>query len=149
MAKNPKTVNDFLNNIYQIVTPLEQKEMQELRQFKAKTLNIPVKQAEITRWNVGYWTEKLRKDKYQIDQEKMRDYFPTLAAQKWLFAISSNLYGIEFKPVKVDTWQDEVEYYDVTDQKTGQLLGGLYMDKFPREANMVMRRCGACMAVVV
>ena len=133
MAKNPKTVNDFLNNIYQIVTPLEQKEMQELREFKAKTLNIPLEQAEITRWNVGYWTEKLRKDKYQIDQEKLRDYFPTLAAQKWLFAISSNLYGIEFKPAKVDTWQDEVEYYDVTDQKTGQLLGGLYMDKFPRE----------------
>jgi len=82
---------------------------------------------------VGYWSEKLRKDKYQIDQEKLRDYFPTLAAQKWLFAISSDLYGIEFKPAKVDTWQDEVEYYDVMDKKTGEVLGGLYMDKFPRE----------------
>jgi thimet oligopeptidase len=63
----------------------------------------------------------------------MREYFPTQASQDWLFAISSNLYGIEFKPAKVDVWQDEVEYYDVTDQKTGQLLGGLYIDKFPRE----------------
>jgi thimet oligopeptidase len=70
MAKNPKTVNDFLNNIYQIVTPLEQKEMQELRQFKAKTLNIPVKQAEITRWNVGYWTENYARINTRLIRKK-------------------------------------------------------------------------------
>lgn len=133
MAKTPKTVNSFLTDVHKVVAPLEQKEVEELRAFKAKTLNTPIEKTEINRWNVGYWSEKLRKAKYQIDQEKLRDYFPTLAAQKWLFAISSDLYGIEFKPAKVDTWQDEVEYYDVTDKKTGEVLGGLYMDKFPRE----------------
>lgn len=133
MAKTPKTVNNFLADVHKVIAPLEQKEVDELRAFKAKTLNTSLDKAEINRWNVGYWSEKLRKDKYQIDQEKLRDYFPTLAAQKWLFAISSDLYGIEFKPAKVDTWQDEVEYYDVTDKKTGEVLGGLYMDKFPRE----------------
>lgn len=133
MAKTPKTVNSFLADVHKVVAPLEQKEVEELRAFKAKTLNTPIEKTEINRWNVGYWSEKLRKAKYQIDQEKLRDYFPTLAAQKWLFAISSDLYGIEFKPAKVDTWQDEVEYYDVTDKKTGEVLGGLYMDKFPRE----------------
>lgn len=133
MAKTPKTVNSFLTDVHKVVAPLEQKEVEELRAFKAKTLNIALDKADINRWNVGYWSEKLRKAKYQIDQEKQRDYFPTLAAQKWLFAISSDLYGIEFKPAKVDTWQDEVEYYDVTDKKTGEVLGGLYMDKFPRE----------------
>jgi thimet oligopeptidase len=88
MAKTPKTVNNFLADVHKVVAPLEQKEVQELRAFKAKTLNISLEKAEINRWNVGYWSEKLRKDKYQIDQEKLRDYFPTLAAQKWLFAIS-------------------------------------------------------------
>ncbi|ENU22632.1 hypothetical protein F993_02533 [Acinetobacter proteolyticus] len=133
MAKTPKTVNTFLADVHNVVAPLEQKEVEELRAFKAKTLNTTVEKAEINRWNVNYWSEKLRKDKYQIDQEKLRDYFPTLAAQKWLFAISSDLYGIEFKPAKVEAWQDEVEYYDVTDKNTGEVLGGLYMDKFPRE----------------
>lgn len=133
MAKTPKTVNSFLADVHKVVAPLEQKEVEELRAFKAKTLKTPIEKTEINRWNVGYWSEKLRKAKYQINQEKLRDYFPTLAAQKWLFAISSDLYGIEFKPAKVDTWQDEVEYYDVTDKKTGEVLGGLYMDKFPRE----------------
>lgn len=133
MAKTPKMVNTFLADVHNVVAPLEQKEVEELRAFKAKTLNTTVEKAEINRWNVNYWSEKLRKDKYQIDQEKLRDYFPTLAAQKWLFAISSDLYGIEFKPAKVEAWQDEVEYYDVTDKNTGEVLGGLYMDKFPRE----------------
>lgn len=133
MAKNPETVNKFLNEVHSTVAPLEKKEVQELRQFKAETLKIPVEKAEIDRWSEGYWSEKLRQAKYKIDQEKMREYFPTQASQDWLFAISSDLYAIEFKPAKVDVWQDEVEYYDVTDKKTGQLLGGLYMDKFPRE----------------
>lgn len=133
MAETPENVNKFLSEVHAKVAPLEQKEVNTLREFQAKTLNIPLAQAKIERWSEAYWSEKLRKAKYQIDQEKMREYFPTQAAQDWLFAISSNLYGIEFKPAKVDVWQNEVEYYDVTDQKTGQLLGGLYVDKFPRE----------------
>lgn len=133
MAETPENVNKFLSEVHAKVAPLEQKEVDTLREFQAKTLKIPLKQAKIERWSEAYWSEKLRKAKYQVDQEKMREYFPTQAAQDWLFAISSNLYGIEFKPAKVDVWQNEVEYYDVTDQKTGQLLGGLYVDKFPRE----------------
>lgn len=133
MAETPEAVNKFLAEVHATVAPLEQKEVNTLREFQAETLNIPLAQAKIERWSEAYWSEKLRKAKYQIDQEKMREYFPTQAAQDWLFAISSNLYGIEFKPAKVDVWQNEVEYYDVMDQKTGQLLGGLYVDKFPRE----------------
>ena len=133
MAKNPETVNQFLKEVHDTVAPLEKQEVQALRQLKAETLKIPLQDAEINRWSEGYWSEKLRQSKYQIDQEKLREYFPTQASQDWLFAISSQLYGIEFKPAKVDSWQSEVEYYDVTDKKTGALLGGLYIDKFPRE----------------
>lgn len=133
MAKTPEAVNKFLAEVYTTVAPLERKEVQTLREFKAKTLNIPLQQASIERWSDEYWSEKLRQAKYQIDQEKLREYFPTQATQDWLFAISSDLYGIEFKPVNIVAWQDEVEYYDVVDAKTKQLIGGLYMDKFPRE----------------
>ncbi len=133
MAKTPETVNKFLAEVHATVAPLEKKEVQTLREFKARSLNIPVEQASIERWSEAYWSEKLRKAKYQVDQEQLRQYFPTQASQDWLFAISENLYGIKFKPAKVEVWQDEVEYYDVTDAKTGQLLGGLYMDKFPRK----------------
>lgn len=133
MAKDPATVNKFLSDVHATVAPLEKKEVQTLREFKAKTLKIPVEKAEINRWSEAYWSEKLRKEKYEVDQEKLRDYFPTQASQEWIFAISSDLYGIDFQPAKVDVWQDEVEYYDVKDKKTGEMLGGLYIDKYPRK----------------
>ncbi|MCO8082617.1 M3 family metallopeptidase [Acinetobacter lwoffii] len=133
MAKTPEAVNGFLDEVYAKVAPLEKQDVEQLRQFKAETLKVPVEKAEISRWNQGYWSEKLRQAKYKVDQEKLRDYFPTEASQKWLFAISSELYGIEFKPVKVKAWHDEVEYYAVHDKATGEFLGGLYVDKYPRE----------------
>ena len=133
MAKTPEAVNGFLDEVYAKVAPLEKQDVEQLRQFKAEALKVPLEKAEITRWNQGYWSEKLRQAKYKVDQEKLRDYFPTEASQKWLFAISSELYSIEFKPVKVKAWHDEVEYYAVHDKATGEFLGGLYVDKYPRE----------------
>ncbi|WP_074384122.1 M3 family metallopeptidase [Acinetobacter pseudolwoffii] len=133
MAKTPEAVNSFLEDVYSKVAPLEKQDVEELRQFKAETLKVPREKADITRWNQGYWSEKLRQAKYKVDQEKLRDYFPTEAAQKWLFAVSSELYGIDFRPMKVKAWHNEVEYYAVHDTASGEFLGGLYVDKYPRE----------------
>lgn len=133
MAKNPEAVNSFLEDVYSKVAPLEKQDVEELRQFKAETLKVSLEKADITRWNQGYWSEKLRQAKYKVDQEKLRDYFPTEAAQKWLFAVSSELYGIDFRPMKVKAWHNQVEYYAVHDTASGEFLGGLYVDKYPRE----------------
>src|SRR5690606_36765701 len=48
-------------------------------------------------------------------------------------AVSSELYGIDFRPMKVKAWHNEVEYYAVHDSASGEFLGGLYVDKYPRE----------------
>lgn len=133
MAKTPETVNTFLNDVHGKVVEIEKSDVEELRQFKAKTLKKPVDQVEITRWDSGYWSEKLRKEKYNVDQEQLRAYFPVEASQKWLFAIAEELYGIEFKRKEVPVWHNEVEFYEVKDTKTGEYLGGLYLDKYPRE----------------
>ena len=93
MAKNPETVNAFLDDVHGKVVGIEKSDVEELRQFKAKTLKKPVEQVEITRWDSGYWSEKLRKEKYSVDQEQLRAYFPVDASQKWLFAIQGHLYG--------------------------------------------------------
>ena len=133
MAKNPETVNAFLDDVHSKVVSIEKSDVEELRQFKAKTLKQPLDKVEITRWDSGYWAEKLRKEKYSVDQEGLRKYFPVEASQKWMFAISEELYGIKFHRKDVPVWHEEVEFYEVKDAKTGEYLGGLYMDKFPRE----------------
>ncbi|TCM69884.1 thimet oligopeptidase [Acinetobacter calcoaceticus] len=132
MAQNPQAVNQFLAEIKVQVAPLEKKEVAALSAFKAETLKIPVEQAVVERWSEAYWSEKLKQAQFKIDQEQLRKYFPTTATKKWLFAISENLYGIKFVPIKLKSWHKEVEYYDVIDSQTDQFLGGLYMDMFPR-----------------
>jgi thimet oligopeptidase len=133
MAKTPETVNAFLSDVHSKVVSIEKSDVEELRQFKAKTLKKPLDQVQIHRWDAGYWSEKLRKEKYSVDQEQLRKYFPVDASQKWLFAISEELYGIKFNRKDVPVWHEEVEFYEVVDSKNGEYLGGLYLDKFPRE----------------
>lgn len=133
MARNPETVNKFLSEVKDIVTPLEKKDLATLQAFKAKTLNIPLNDAKIEVWNSSYWSEKYRKTTYQVDQEKLRQYFPTEAAQKWLIDITSQLYGVRFVQENIPVWHEEVRYFNVYDTKTNQFLGGLYIDPFPRE----------------
>ncbi len=65
MAKTPEAVNAFLEDVYRKVAPLEKQDVEELRQFKAESLKVPLEKAEIARWNQGYWSEKLRQAQIQ------------------------------------------------------------------------------------
>ncbi len=134
MALTPEAVNKFLDEVKGAVTELEKKELEELREFKAQTLQQPLAQTKMERWDVGYWQQKLKQARYNIDQNALRKYFPTDAAVPWALHVSSTLYGIEFKPVEgVPVWHDDVKYYDVFDTKSRERIGGIYLDLFPRD----------------
>ncbi len=134
MALTPEAVHKFLNEVKGAVTELEKKELEELREFKAKTLQQPLAETKMERWDVGYWQQKLKKARYNIDQNALRKYFPTDAAVPWALHVSSTLYGVEFKPVEgVPVWHEDVKYYDVFDTKSRERIGGIYLDLFPRD----------------
>ena len=132
-AKSAAAVNAFLESVKKDIVPLQQKELLELQQFKAKTLGIPMQAAKIQPWDISYWSEKYRKTYFDINQEALRDYFPTEASLKWLLATTEQLYGLKFTESKVPTWSPEVRYLRVTDSKDGHFIGGLYLDLYPRE----------------
>lgn len=132
-AKSAAAVNAFLASVKKDIVPLQQKELLELQQFKAKTLGIPLQQAKIQPWDISYWSEKYRKTYFDINQEALREYFPTEASLKWLLAITEQLYGIKFTEANAPIWSPEVRYLRVTDQKTGHFIGGLYLDLYPRD----------------
>lgn len=133
MALTPEAVNHFLGEVKGTVTSVEKKELEELAQFKAAKLGVPPADAKIERWNVSYWQQKLKQERYSIDQNELRKYFPTEASIAWALAISGDLYGVEFKRVDVSTWHEEVRYYDVIDSATKERISGIYLDLFPRE----------------
>ena len=136
MAGKPENVYRFLDEVRAAVTELEKKEVAELRQFKAEDLKQPLDQVTLNRWDVAYYQEKLKKARYDVDQEALRNYFPTDASVAYTLRVAETLYGIRFKPSNVPTWHPDVKVYDVFENakgKDGAFIGTVYLDLFPRD----------------
>ena len=133
MAGNAKEVMAFLGNVQQTVATVEQKDIDELRAFKAERLKTPLLDTTMPRWDKDYWEEQVKKTKYKVDQDALRKYFPAQAAIPWVLDVSSKLYGVEFKPAEVPVWHKEVRYFDVIDSTSHQRIAGIYLDLFPRD----------------
>lgn len=133
MVGSPEVVNKFLGEVKAAVLEVEKKELGELRAEKAKETGMPLAETRLERWDVSYYQEKVRRERFSIDQEKLRKYFPTGKAIDFTLLLSETLYGVKFKERKVPTWHPDVRYFDVLDAKTGGYISGFYLDLFPRE----------------
>lgn len=146
MVGNPQTVEKFLGEVKGAVRDVERKELAELTAFKAELQKKNPAEVTLNRWDADFYQDKLKKARYSIDQEALRKYFPTDASFKWVMAVSSQLYGVRFVPVKVPVWHEDVQYFDVVDvsgdkdgdksgaKSDGKIIGGIYLDPFPRPA---------------
>jgi thimet oligopeptidase len=132
MVENPETVTRFLEEVKNGVFEAELNDLQQLAAVKAQMTGVPVEQARIARWDVVYYRERLREQRYAVDQEELRQYLPTLPTLHWMLDITQRLYGISFSPATVPVWHDDVMYYDVDDAATGERIGGIYLDLYPR-----------------
>jgi thimet oligopeptidase len=115
------------------VAPLELQELAELRAAKAKHLGTGLDATQLNRWDFSFYSERVRKERYSIDQEALRKNFPTEASLKFTFQVVETLYGIKIKPAKAPTWHADVRYLEAFDAKTNAFIGGMYLDLFPRE----------------
>ena len=133
MVENPDTVRRFLDEVKNVVTEAELRDLGELAEVKARLVNVPVEQANINRWDMPYFRERLREERFAIDQEELRKYFPTKPSIEWMLSISQRLYGLRFERGDVPVWHEDVIYLDVHDAASGAFIGGIYLDLYPRE----------------
>src|SRR5205085_10391645 len=119
MVENPETVNRFLDEVKVVVTEAEQRDLEQLAALKG---------SKIERWDSSFYRERLREQRYAVDQEELRKYFPTAPTIRWMLGISERLYGVRFEETPVPTWHEEVRYLDVLDAATGDFIGGIYLD---------------------
>ncbi len=135
MAKSPVKVLDFLNELLEKATPYAQKEIEELKSL-AKTDGIEDMQS----YDHSYYAEKLRKAKYDFNDEELKPYFPLNQVQEAVFGLAGKLFGLEFKEVQnIQKYHNDVETYEV--YENGNYKGILYTDYFPRKG----KRAGAWM----
>jgi thimet oligopeptidase len=123
MVENPETVTRFLDDVKNAVTEAELRDLRELAEVKG---------GKIERWDVMFYRERLREERYAVDQEALRAYFPTPATVRWMLEITERLYGVRFEEATVPTWQEDVIYLDVKDAESGDMIGGIYLDLYPR-----------------
>jgi peptidyl-dipeptidase Dcp len=137
MAKNPANVYKLLNKITPPSIEKAKKELAGLQKL-ADTEKAGIK---IEPWDWWYYTEKLRKQKYDFDDEILRPYFALDSVKKGLFFVYNQLYGLKFiKNDNIPVYQKDVEAYEVR-EADGKLTGILYLDFFPRAS----KRGGAWM----
>lgn len=128
MAESPDKVESFLNNLLQYAKPVAAKELEELTDY-AKSKNGPEK---LERWDMAYYSEKLKKEKFSIDDELLKPYFKLENVIDGVFKVAGKLYGLQFKPLdNVQVYHPEVKVYEVLD-KSGKHTAVFYADFFPR-----------------
>lgn len=131
MAKNYETLEAFLKNLQKEVTPLAQDEMKVYLKLQEETTGQQAD--EMTAWNLPYWSNQYKKKYYQVDDDKIKEYFPADKVISGMFEVFGNLFGITFTQADLPVWHPEVVVYQIKDKKTGELISNFYLDLFPRD----------------
>jgi oligopeptidase A len=132
MAGSVQEVAEFLQHLAAVSLPVAKQELEELQEWAGHKLNP---------WDVAYYSEKLRLERYSISDEELRPYFPVARVMAGLFDAMYRLYGIRAEAQDgIDTWQPEVTYYRLTNEQ-GEEVGGFFMDLYARQN----KRSGAWM----
>ena len=137
MAGSPKKVYDFLDELWDAALPVAKKEANLLQ----KKIHSDGKDFKLKPWDWWYYAEKIRKEKYDLDDEELRPYLELNSVRKGLFQVATNLYGIHFIPREdIPKYHEDVTAYEVEEQD-GTHIGILFMDFHPRAS----KRGGAWM----
>ncbi len=145
MAKAGSQALAFIEDLHRRVATAFQRECDELAAFKAEQTQSPV--AVLAPWEISFWAEKLRRARYDFDEEQLRPYFPLPGVLAGMFEIAERVFGLrvsERLAGTVETWHPEVSFYDVHDH-TGRPIGSFYTDWHPRES----KRGGAWMNYLI
>ncbi|MEL1252544.1 M3 family metallopeptidase [Flavobacterium sp. DGU38] len=137
MAQNPEKVFSFLNDLLAKAKPAAQKEFAELTAFAKELDGIE----QLEKWDGAYYSEKLKQQLFNLDDEKLKPYFQLEKVLKGAFTVANKLFGLTFTEVfDIDKYHEEVITYEVKDAENN-LVSIFYADFFPRKG----KRNGAWM----
>lgn len=131
MAKNSANVLKFLDGLRTKLALRNRKDVAQLLAFK-KTIDPTA--TDVKAWDVGYLANQLQKRDYALDNEKVREYFPSDSVVRAMFEIYSQLLGVRFEEVpQAAAWSPDVRLYRILDAKNGALIAHFYTDFIPRQ----------------
>ena len=128
MANSTTQVTSFLRDLAARSKPQAEQELAEVQAYAESVFGI----SELAAWDIPFYSEKLKQEKYAISDEILRPYFPENKVVHGLFEVVNRLYGLQINEVEgVDTWHDDVRYFEIKDSD-GDLRGSFYLDLYAR-----------------
>jgi len=128
MAKTPKKVQSFLNELLEKAKPAAEREFENLENFAKELDQID----RLEKWDSGYYSEKLRQKLFSIDDEQLKPYFKLENVIEGAFIVANKLFDLNFEEIKtIDKYHEDVLTYKVTDSND-DLVSIFYADFFPR-----------------
>jgi thimet oligopeptidase len=132
MAKTGANAEKYINDLVTGIQPKFDSEVAELQKLKAADTNDP--NAKIMVWDWRYYDNQRNKQKYNVDKEALRTFFPFQKVLDGMFNIYQSIFGLKFEKIAAPyKWINDLQLYVVTDSATGEPLGMFYLDMFPRE----------------
>jgi thimet oligopeptidase len=134
MAENTANAKRFLEEVRLAVTEREKREIDELREAKAKDTGKAPADVKFERWDNAYYTERVKQARYSVDQEAFRAYFPPQESLALVMRIIEKTMGVKYTRVPgARLWHPDAQAYVASDVKSGRALATLYVDPYPRE----------------
>ena len=128
MAENGDQVVGFLRDLGEKSLPGAKQDMQELQAF-AESKGFD---GALASWDVGYYSEQLKQEKYDISQEVLRPYFPMPKVLNGLFEVAKRLFNIDIQQVaEFDTWHKDAQLFEIA--REGEVIAHFYLDPYARE----------------
>ena len=129
MAKSGERASRFIGELTEKSQAGFEREKAELAEFAASLgAQLPLQP-----WDVGYYVEKLRKARFELDEEELRAYFPAERALRGAFEVAERLYGVKIRQLSgLPVWDPSVTSYEIADE-SGTRLGLFHVDLYPRE----------------
>ena len=138
MAKNPDTVNGFLDELLEPTLPFAKDEVKEIETYAKKN---GFEGEQLMPWDFTFWSERYKEAEYSLNEEQLKPYFRLENCIAAVFDLADRLYGLKFTERNdIPVYHKDVKVYDVTDE-TGRHMALFYADFFPRAS----KRGGAWM----
>ena len=137
MAEKQENIYNLLDNLYESCIDHAKKDLEQITELAKELDDIK----EVHSWDVAYYSEKLKQNIFDFDENSLKPYFKSENVMKGAFEVARRLYGLKFKELRdVQTWHKDVKVYEVL-EADGVHVGVLYEDLFPRDT----KRGGAWM----